>query len=82
MRRMVRVRFLRPYRRDVANDIVSEEICWSAPLPAGATTPPSNLRDVDAVVAEAMTNNSYVEILPLLPRLPVGQLLYEGNPLL
>ena len=82
MRRMVRVRFLRPYRRDVANDIVSEEICWSAPLPAGATAPPSNLRDVDAVVAEAMTNNSYVEILPLLPRLPVGQLLYEGNPLL
>ncbi len=79
LRRLVRVRFLRPY---AANQMRTEEIAWVAPPPAGGNYPTNvTARRLTAIVSEALANNSYVELLPMCPHLPTGPLLYQGNPL-
>lgn len=76
LRRMIRVRFTRPYQAH-PTPFAKEEVVWVAPGP-----PPPGQRDFNTVLAEAIGNNSYVETLPVLPGLPGGALIYEGNPLL
>ncbi|MFN3648086.1 MAG: hypothetical protein ACK47B_00790 [Armatimonadota bacterium] len=75
LKRMVRARIPR---------LGQEFIVWTAP-----TAPPVNgMMTVDQVIAFARGNdpntnqpiNSYVEFLPVLPRMPAGTLVYEGNP--
>jgi hypothetical protein len=70
LQRMVRVRVLATGR---------ELVAWSAP--DSALRPPG-VPLLNTVILDALTTqNSYVELLPLLPRLPAGTLVYEGNPL-
>jgi hypothetical protein len=75
LRRMIRVRFLRPY---TAVNFRQEEVAWVAP---GPVPPGVSARPLQQILSEAIAADSYVELLPMLPRLPVGQLVYEGNPL-
>lgn len=66
-RRMVRVRIQRTGQ---------EVVAWTAPTP-----PPGGMPTLQAVLNQALTvDNSYVETLPVLPNLPAGAVVYEGNP--
>jgi hypothetical protein len=72
LQRMARVRVVTTGR---------EEVVWTAPVGRNSQ-PPDGMRTLDAVITEARnTQNSFVETLPVLPRLPAGALVYEGNPL-
>jgi len=72
LRRMVRVRILHPYV-DAGGVLHDEEVAWVAP---GASRGP---RPLGKIVAEALANNSFVQTLPLLPKLPASAVLYEGS---
>ncbi len=59
-----------------------EEVVW-----VGNGLPPAGLRPLGTVIADAAGNigagdqipsNSYVDVLPLLPRLPASSVVYEG----
>ena len=75
-RRLVRVRFQRPYAAHPAGPYTTEEMAWAGP---GASQIPVRLLAV--VAAEALANNTYFDTLPVLPKLPATPLVYEGNPL-
>jgi hypothetical protein len=42
---------------------------------------PANVPLLSTVIANGLAANSYVETLPLLPKLPSSSLVYEGNAL-
>lgn len=73
LRRMVRARVVRTGE---------EFIAYVAPLPAGGSLPPGvvDLQALRSTMAAGPVN-SYVETLPLLPRLPSSDVIYEGRPL-
>jgi len=76
LRRVVRVRYLRPWPPAYK----TEDIALASPS-SGGSNAPGGLPNVDALIGVAVSNNSYVEVLPVLPRLPVSGVIYEGNPL-
>jgi hypothetical protein len=84
LRRMVRVRFTRPYTVTVTDSVTNksvdilrdEEVAWVAPGP-----PRAGVRTLATIMGEAAANNSFVQTLPLVPHLPASTVLYEGNPL-
>jgi hypothetical protein len=76
-RRMVRVKLVPPYTTPgpSGSQIVhDEEVAWVAPTGASG-----GIRSLGAIQTEAAANNSYVQTLPLLPKLPASAVLYEGS---
>jgi len=72
LRRLVRVRNIRTG---------AEILAWAAP-----GTPPGTLQTVQQVISGITAplptgSDSYAETLPILPRLPAGAVIYEGNTL-
>lgn len=73
LRRYVRARVIRTGEEFIAR---------IAPLPAGGALLPGTV-DLQALRATMSSGpvNSYIETLPLLPRLPASSVVYEGRPL-
>jgi len=77
IRRMVRARLVQSADPTVA-PTGYEEIVWTAPT----TAPPPGMRTLDQFISNtAVPAGSFVETMPVLPRLPAGRVIYEGNPL-
>jgi hypothetical protein len=67
LQRMVRVRII---------STGQEVVAWTAP--SGA---PGSMQTLASVIGDATAINSYVQLLPVLPKMPAGSVTYEGNPL-
>ncbi len=72
LRRLVRVRYSRTGQ---------ELVAWALPARPTLPTPPAGVPYLDAAIAAGIGQNSYVEVLPLIPRMPSSSVVYEGTPL-
>ncbi len=70
-RRLVRVRYTRTGQ---------ELVAWALPGLPTLPAPPAGIPLLDVAIANGLAQDSYVEVLPLIPRIPASSLLYEGNP--
>lgn len=71
LRRMVRVRNTRTGQ---------EALAWAAPSTT-RTPPPGVFGSVEQAIDAVLTTGGYAVTLPVAPRLPAGEVFYEGNPL-